>query len=155
MRSVPPLLSFLVMIAAGWVHRHQLIVIEFLQAENQLLKERLRGKRIRFTDAACVLLARKAKAVGCKALLERDTVVLRRSCRLSVRSTNTSSSSGTFLADRVTIIDSPSASPRRVCSPRSPKIRLVVSERGILERSAFINRQVDRAFATCPEPSIE
>jgi hypothetical protein len=27
MGSVPPLLSFLLMIAAGWVHRHQLIVI--------------------------------------------------------------------------------------------------------------------------------
>jgi hypothetical protein len=34
------------MIAAGWVHRHQLIVIELLQAENRLLKDRLRGKRI-------------------------------------------------------------------------------------------------------------
>ena len=39
MGSVPPLLSFLLMIAAGWVHRHQLIVIEFLQAENRLLKD--------------------------------------------------------------------------------------------------------------------
>jgi len=37
------------MIAAGWVHRHQRIVIEFLQAGNRLLN-RLRGKRIRFTD---------------------------------------------------------------------------------------------------------
>src|SRR5215468_4866831 len=64
MGSVPPLLSFLLMIAAGWVHRHQLIVIEFLQAENRLLKDRLRGKRIRFTDAERALLARKAKAVG-------------------------------------------------------------------------------------------
>jgi transposase InsO family protein len=63
------------MIAAGWVHRHQLIVIEFLQAENRLLMERLRGRRIRFTDAERVLMARKAKAVGRKALLELDTVV--------------------------------------------------------------------------------
>ena len=63
------------MIAAGWVHRHQLIVIEFLQAENRLLKERLRGRRIRFTEAERVLLARKAKAVGRKALLELDTIV--------------------------------------------------------------------------------
>jgi hypothetical protein len=46
MGSVPPVLSFLLMIAAGWVHRQQLIVIEFLQAENRLLKERLRGRRI-------------------------------------------------------------------------------------------------------------
>lgn len=40
-----PLLTFLLMIMPGWVHRHQLIVIEFFQAENRLLKERLRGKR--------------------------------------------------------------------------------------------------------------
>ncbi len=63
------------MIVSGWVHRHQLIVIEFLQAENRLLKERLRGKRIRFTDAERALLARKAKAVGPKALLKLDTIV--------------------------------------------------------------------------------
>jgi len=75
MGSVPPLLSFLLMITAGWVHRHQLIVIEFLQAENRLLKARLRGKRIRFTDAERALLARKAKAVGRKALLELETIV--------------------------------------------------------------------------------
>src|SRR3977135_945586 len=63
------------MLAAGWVHRHQLIVIEFLQAENRLLKDRLRGRRIRFTDAERALLARKAKALGRKALLELDTIV--------------------------------------------------------------------------------
>ena len=72
---MPPLLSFLLMIVSGWVHRHQLIVIEFLQAENQLLKKRLRGKRIRFTDAERALLGRKAKAVGRKALMKLDTIV--------------------------------------------------------------------------------
>src|ERR1017187_782799 len=75
MGSVPPLLAFLLMVVSGWVHRRQLIVIEFLQAENRLLKDRLRGKRIRFTDAERALLARKAKAVGRKALLELDTLV--------------------------------------------------------------------------------
>src|ERR1700687_4185610 len=75
MVSAPPLLSFLLIIVSGWVHRHQLIVIEFLQAENQLLKRQLRGKRIRFTDAERALLARKAKAVGRKALLELGTIV--------------------------------------------------------------------------------
>src|SRR5450631_4677724 len=75
MGSPPPLLSFPLMIAAGWVHRHQLIVIEFLQAENRLLKDRLRGRRIRFTDPERDLLARKAKAVGRKALLKLDTIV--------------------------------------------------------------------------------
>jgi hypothetical protein len=75
MGSVSPLLSFLLMIAAGWVHRQQLIVIEFLQAENWLLKAGLRGRRIRFTDAERALLARRPKAVGRKALLELDTIV--------------------------------------------------------------------------------
>jgi putative transposase len=75
MGSMPPLLTFLLMIVSGWVHRHQLIVIEFLQAENRLLKERLRGKRIRFTDAEQALLARKAKTVGRKALLGLETIV--------------------------------------------------------------------------------
>jgi hypothetical protein len=42
---------------------------------DRLLKDRLRGKRIRFTDAERALLARKAKAVGRKALLQLDTVV--------------------------------------------------------------------------------
>ena len=63
------------MIAAGWVHRHQLIVIEFLQAENRLLKDRLHGKRIRFTDAERALLARKAKALGRKEIMKLDTIV--------------------------------------------------------------------------------
>ena len=63
------------MMVSGWVYRHQLIVIEFLQAENQLLKARLCGKHIRFTDAERALLAKKAKAVGRKTLLQLDTVV--------------------------------------------------------------------------------
>ena len=46
MGSAPPLLIFLLMVVSGWVQRRQFIVIEFLQAENRLLKERLRGKRI-------------------------------------------------------------------------------------------------------------
>src|SRR5713226_7574133 len=75
MGSLPPLLSFLLVVVSGWAHRHQLAVIELLQAENRLLKDRLRGKRIRFTDAERVLLARKAKAVGRKALLELETIV--------------------------------------------------------------------------------
>jgi hypothetical protein len=75
MVSVPPLLSFLLMVVAGWVHRHQLAVIEFLQAENRLLREKIGAKRLRFTDAERALLARKAKAVGRKALSELDTIV--------------------------------------------------------------------------------
>jgi hypothetical protein len=36
---------------AAWVNRHQLDVIDYLQEENRVLKERLGGRRIRFTDA--------------------------------------------------------------------------------------------------------
>lgn len=75
MGSVPPLLTFLLMVVSGWVHRQQLIVIEYLLAEDRLLKDRLRGKRIRFTDAERALLGRKAKAVGRKALLKLDSIV--------------------------------------------------------------------------------
>ena len=75
MGSVPPLLTFLLAVVSGWVHRRQWLVIEFLQAENRMLKDRLRGKRIRYTDAERALLARKAKAVGRKALMELDTIV--------------------------------------------------------------------------------
>jgi hypothetical protein len=67
MGSLPHALSFPPMMVAGGVHRHQLFVIAFLQAEDRLLKERLRGKRIRVTDAEGALRARKAKAVGRKA----------------------------------------------------------------------------------------
>mgnify|MGYP001210621723 CR=1 FL=1 len=74
MGSAPLLLTFLLMVVSGRVHRRQLIVIEFLQAENRLLKERLRGKRVRFTDAERAVLARKAKAIGRRALLELTLV---------------------------------------------------------------------------------
>lgn len=75
MGSVPPLLTFLLMSVSGWIHRHPLIVIEVLQGENWMPKEWLRGKRVRFTDEERALLARKAKAVGRKALLNLDTIV--------------------------------------------------------------------------------
>jgi putative transposase len=73
--AAPPLLSFLLLMIADWVHRHQLLVIEFLQAENRLLAERLRGKRIPFRDSERALLGRKAKAVGHKTLLGLETIV--------------------------------------------------------------------------------
>ena len=44
MGYVPSAFAFLLMIFAGWANRRQLIVIEFLQAENRLLKEGLRVK---------------------------------------------------------------------------------------------------------------
>jgi putative transposase len=75
MNAVPSALVFLLMIFAGWVNRQQLIVIAYLKAENGMLRKRLKGRRLCFTDAERALLARKAQAVGRKALRELDTIV--------------------------------------------------------------------------------
>jgi hypothetical protein len=73
-------LSFLGAKELGVVERRSIYRLKFvesddLKAENRSLKERLRGKRIRFTDPERALLARKGKAVGRKTLLELDTIV--------------------------------------------------------------------------------
>src|ERR1700682_2713331 len=68
-------LQLLLVIFAGWINRHQLDVIEYLQEEKRLLKERLGGRRLRFTDAERRRLARKAHALGRKALKDLDTLV--------------------------------------------------------------------------------
>jgi putative transposase len=73
-RSIQPL-HFLLTLLAGWVNRQQTEVIEYLKAENRLLKERLGGRRLRFTDAERRRLARRAHALGRKALSELDTLV--------------------------------------------------------------------------------
>jgi len=39
MGSGPSALTFLLTIFPGWINRHQLIVIEYLQAENSMLRE--------------------------------------------------------------------------------------------------------------------
>ena len=67
--------SLLLMAVSGWLHRRQLLMIEYLEAENRLLKGKLNGKRLRFTDAERALLARKAKALGRQALIKLDTLV--------------------------------------------------------------------------------
>jgi transposase InsO family protein len=68
-------LKLLLVIFAGWVNRHQLDVIEYLQEENRVLKERLGGRRLRFTDAERRRLARKAQALGRRVLNELETLV--------------------------------------------------------------------------------
>jgi transposase InsO family protein len=73
----PPLqpLQLLLVIFAGWVNRRQLDVIEYLEEENRMLKERVGGRRIRLTDAERCRLARKAHALGRKVLNELHTLV--------------------------------------------------------------------------------
>lgn len=60
---------------AGCVNRRQLDVIEYLQEENRVLKERLGGRRIHFTDVERRRLARKAQALGRRVLTELQTLV--------------------------------------------------------------------------------
>ena len=66
LRSIQPL-RFLLTLLAGWINRRQLETIDYLKEENRLLKERLGGRRRR--------LARRAYALGPKALSELDTLV--------------------------------------------------------------------------------
>jgi hypothetical protein len=68
-------LQMLFLMFAGWVNRHQLDVIKYLQDENRVLKERMGGRRLRFTDAERRRLARKAQALGRKVLNELETLV--------------------------------------------------------------------------------
>ena len=69
------LLQFLLLLFAGWLERQQTAVIEYLKAENRLLRARLGERRIIFTDAERRQLAEKARAVGRKVLGELGTIV--------------------------------------------------------------------------------
>jgi hypothetical protein len=83
-------LQMLLLMLAGWVNRHQLDVIEYLQEENRVHQERTSRRRLRFTDAERRRLARKAQALGRTVLNELETVVtpetLLRWCRELVAS---------------------------------------------------------------------
>jgi putative transposase len=68
-------LPLLLMMFSGWVNRRQVDVIDYLQEDNRILKERLGGRRVRSTDAERRRLARKAYALGRKVLDELETVV--------------------------------------------------------------------------------
>ena len=67
--------QIVVLALAGWINRHRLEVIEYLKEENRVLREQLKGKRIRFTDEQRRRLAAKAKKLGRKLLCDLDTVV--------------------------------------------------------------------------------
>ena len=62
-------------LVARWISRQQLIAIEYLEAANRLLRERLSGRSLRFSDVERALLARKAFGIPRKALLELGTIV--------------------------------------------------------------------------------
>jgi hypothetical protein len=67
--------QFLLLAVSGWFNRHQQDVIAYLAEENRILKHRLKGKRIRFTDDERKRLAVKAKVLGRKVLSEIGSIV--------------------------------------------------------------------------------
>ena len=68
-------MQFLIVVLGAWLARQQDAFIEYLKAENRMLKARLGRRRLIFTDAECRLLARHAKALGRKKLFELDPIV--------------------------------------------------------------------------------
>ena len=67
-------LQLLSVALAGWMNRYQQAVIDYLVAENQLLKEQLDGRRLQLTDNQRRRLAVKAKALGRQGLRELETL---------------------------------------------------------------------------------
>ena len=67
-------LQFLILLVAGLLQRRQKMAIDYLLAENRVLRERLGPKRLRFTDAERRLLAEKGKPVARKLLEDIATL---------------------------------------------------------------------------------
>ena len=74
MTTIPPALRFLLLVLSGWVNRQQGDVIDYLLAENRVLREQLGGKRLRLTDEQRRRLAVKGKVLGRKILTDRKSV---------------------------------------------------------------------------------
>src|SRR5215471_15599203 len=68
-------LRFLVVALAGWIDEQQREVIEYLQAENRVLREQLGASRLHFTDDQRIRLAAKAKHLRRRVLQEIGTIV--------------------------------------------------------------------------------
>ena len=66
---------FFVVALAGWINREQQQVIEYLQTENQVLREQIGARRIRFTDEQRRRLAVLGREIGRKALSEIGSIV--------------------------------------------------------------------------------
>ena len=67
--------QFIVVALAGWLNRQQQDIVAYLAEENRVLREQLKGKRIRFTNDQRRRLASKGKALGRKVLGEVCTLV--------------------------------------------------------------------------------
>ena len=60
MNLKPSPVAFILFLLAGWISPQQLVVIEYVNTENRMLRERLNGRSLRFSDKERALLARKA-----------------------------------------------------------------------------------------------
>ena len=74
LRLVSSTFIFLLATLSAWCNRQQQGVIAYLKAENAVLREQL-GKRARFNDSQRRKLARAAKALGRKTLMQVPTLV--------------------------------------------------------------------------------
>jgi putative transposase len=54
-------LRFLLVLFAGWIHREQAQVVDYLVEENRVLREQLGDKRVRLTDDQRRRLAAKGR----------------------------------------------------------------------------------------------
>ena len=68
-------LKLLLCVFSAWVNRQQGQIIEYLVEENRVLKEQLKGKRLRLSDKQRCRLAAKAKLLGRKILTQIATIV--------------------------------------------------------------------------------
>ena len=68
-------LQYLIVTLALWLNRQQQEVIDYLKEENRLLKAKLGGRTIQFTDPERRRLAVRAKVIGGKVLQQLETLV--------------------------------------------------------------------------------
>ncbi len=68
--------QLLLVMLAGWLHRHQQQVITYVRAENRILKAYLSGRRLRLPDTDRCCLAALAQPLGRTRLKEVATIVM-------------------------------------------------------------------------------
>jgi putative transposase len=68
-------LRLLLVSLAGWINRYQQHVIEYLVEENRVLREQLKGHRLRLTDDERRRLAAKGHRLGRRLLTRVATIV--------------------------------------------------------------------------------
>src|SRR5499425_805457 len=68
-------LQVLLVTLAGWINRHQQHVIEYLVEENRVLKEHVKGRRLRLTDDQRRRLAARGRRLGRRVLRQVATIV--------------------------------------------------------------------------------